>query len=316
MTTFHLEPLRHFLAQSFPDATLIGGNVLDHEGMMLVVGASELGKSYLVLQMCLDLAAGLPVFGQWAPPRPMKCALIQAEISRKRFQDRCGKLAAHYPATAGDMLQVSTYRMGNLFTKRGAPELEAACKGVDLICLDPLRPFHDWDENDSRQRGTLFQCFGRLSELTGAAIVFVHHERKPTGQFGGGGKFETRGNSILTDRPDTVLRLAKTKLAVELTSEKLRNGLPGEKALYQYGCRVDEATGLFVVKRKAAVDREAVERAVEEVGDSVVAIREWLKEESGMSERTVGRVLAAGEKEGWLVRQGAKTDRRLVLRCE
>lgn len=312
-----LEPLDKFLAKPFPDNALIGGNVLDKEGIMEVMGASELGKSYLVLQMCLDVAAGVPVLGQWKGPGPMKCVLIQAEVSPRRFQDRCRKLAANYPAIAQANLTVSTYRMGSLFDKRGAPDLERALgKDFDLICLDPIRPFHNWDENDSRQMGNLFQCLARLNDVTGAAVIFVHHERKPMGLAGVGGKAESRGSTVITDRPDTVLRLAKTKLAVELTSEKLRNGLPGEKAKYQYVCRIDEATGLFVVRRKAQMDREMVQEAVEAVGDLVADVQAHLTEECGVSERTVRRAMKQGEEEGWMKREGGKSDRRIVLKEE
>ena len=280
---------------------------------MLIVGASELGKSYLVLQMGLDMASGRAVLGQWEVEKPLKVALIQAEVSPRRFQERCGKLRATYPELVNENLRVATYRLGALFDKRGAPALEEACSGYDVVCLDPLRPFHGYDENDSRQMGQLFMGLGRLVDRTGAAVILVHHERKPTGMMGGGGKFETRGNSVLTDRPDTVLRLARTKLAVELTSEKLRNGEPWEKLRYQYVVRVDEESGLFVVKRRAAIDREAVEEAVREVGESLATVSERLREEGGLSERTVRRIMAEGEKEGWLERGGPKNERWLKL---
>ena len=117
----------------------------------------------------------------------------------------------------------------------------------------------------------------------------------------------------MTDRPDTVLRLAKTRLSVELTSEKLRNGLPGQKQKYQYQVGIDDQTGLFRVQTKAAMGRDTLEEVIANVGGDYAAVLTELKEQHEMSERTARRLFKQGEDEGWLQREGPKTARRLVL---
>ena len=90
----------------------------------------------------------------------------------------------------------------------------------------------------------LFDAFLRLRLKHGLAIIFAHHDRKPSAGSRGKSIYDSRGNSVITDRPDTSLRLKAVKggLSVDAVWEKLRNGEGLPPTQRWIG---DRKTGLF-----------------------------------------------------------------------
>ena len=77
-------------------------NGLIVEGLTLLCGASKIGKSWLVLQMCAAVASGTPFFGrQTIPGHVLYCAFEDGE---RRLQARLEK----QDSTPGDNLQFQT----------------------------------------------------------------------------------------------------------------------------------------------------------------------------------------------------------------
>lgn len=263
MSDKRLTPLTvsELLNVQYPDNCIIGGDLLDVGGLMLVVGPTSVGKSYFLLQLAMSFVTGTAICGQWAVRRPFSVYLVQAEIGRKRFQQRVGKLWANFQsATAVPLWLESPYDL-KLDAAEGLAAVEAEIieRGVEILIIDPLRPFHSRNENDSQEMQRLFDSFLRLQFKHDVAIVFAHHDRKPSADNFGKSIYETRGNTIITDRPDTILRLRPTKqpTVVEAVWEKARNAaeLPPKQQLTG-----DRLSGLFTLSVEAdtPADRQAV----------------------------------------------------------
>ena len=243
---------------------------------MLVVGPTSVGKSYFLLQLAMHLVTGTPVVGQWPIPRPFSTYLVQAEIGRKRFQSRVAKLWDNFVGSpAADLWLESPYDL-KLDTPEGLAALEAVVveKGVEVLIIDPLRPFHGRNENDSQEMQRLFDSFLRLQFKYDVAVVFGHHDRKPSADGWGKSIYKTRGNTVITDRPDTAIRIEESKQAgmVEFINDKLRNG---EQKLPKQRWRADRQTGLFSPATTNTVDKAAV--VAELLKDGEVALAEVVR---------------------------------------
>ena len=245
--------LEEFLAKEYATETVIAEGILDLEGMILVEGPTEAGKSYFVLQLAFELATGQSFLGRWSVERPFRVLLIQSEIGPRRFQLRAEKLARNFTAP-GDYLRLKTHFTLKLDrVASGLQLLDEAISdyGTEVVMLDPMRTFHLGDENSSQDMERFLGNLKLLQEKHGVAMVLTHHERKPSELTTGrnrGSQYEARGSSLITDRPDTVLRLSRGQQPDRrrLTFEKLRNGDESKKP---EPCELFEDTdsGLFLL---------------------------------------------------------------------
>jgi len=302
---YHLEPV-------------IAGGMLVQESSMLVVGPTEVGKSYFVLQMALELATGQPFLGQWKVTRPFKVLLVQAEVGKSRFQDRVRKFAGPYPKT-GDMLRLATQYTLKLDEPDGHAALWEVLTehGIEVLILDPMRPFHSGDENSSRDMERFYHGLRLYQQDSSLAVVITHHERKPVMGFSSGDKYAARGSGLITDRPDTVLRLEPNKdpNLVTMTVEKLRNADESEKP---GPFKLEKSrTGLFVVAGAQGA-RTAREREIAEIvgeGLPYEQFRREVQERYSVAERTAKRWTDELEEEGVIRRKNdpEKRGRKVIL---
>ena len=271
---------------------IIDGGLLVQESTMLVVGPTEVGKSYFVLQMALELASGRPFLYQWKVTRPFRVLLVQAEVGRSKFQDRVRKFSTVYGKTEGRLRLATQYTL-KLDEGGGHEALGEvlAQYETEILILDPMRPFHGGDENSSRDVERFFHALRLYQQERSLAVVLTHHERKPFMGMSSGNKYDARGSSLITDRPDTVLRLASNKNAnmVTMTAEKLRNAEESVKP-GPWKLEKDSKTGLFTVLG-ASSENERERVIAEMIGDGLPyeQFRAQVAEKFSVTDRTVKR---------------------------
>lgn len=210
------QPLDHVLPG------LLAGSV----GML--AGPGGMGKTMLELQLAVALATGTPACGGlfaevMSPSAPARVVLVTAEEPVPVLQHRL-RAIVHASLTAherfGITLDFASFveRLdANLQLFASAPhaytlldrglqptsvldDLTEACVGARLVFLDPLRQFHDGEENDSAAMNRLVQTLRQLAMATGAAVVFAHHTTKASAFAGmGDAAAAARGSSALTD---------------------------------------------------------------------------------------------------------------------
>jgi hypothetical protein len=201
-------------------ACLVEPGLLPPQGILFVGGEPKVGKSLLVANLALSLAAGVDHIG-FPVPAPRRVLVCQFELPVAQFVSRLALMRRAVGAAADERLLVDTRATGHLLS--AAPGLRhfgeaAKAAAAEVIVLDPLYSAHDQDENDTRAMASLCQSLLRLREASRAALVVVHHVRKSIGRHEIGSAF--RGSSALHAVGDSYVLL--TRPSPQLATVELR----------------------------------------------------------------------------------------------
>jgi len=203
-----------------PPSGWIEPGLLPAQGILFVGGEPKVGKSLLVANLALSLAAGQDRSG-FAVPAARRVLICQFELPIPHFVSRLALMRRPLGTAADQNLLVDTRAAGHLLS---APQglnhflLAAREASAEVIVLDPLYSAHDQDENDTRSMAALCQSLLRLRDASKAALIVVHHTKKAIGRDEIGRAF--RGSSALHAVGDSYLLLART--SSNLTAIELR----------------------------------------------------------------------------------------------
>jgi RecA-family ATPase len=159
-----------------PPACLVEPGLLPPQGILFVGGEPKVGKSLLVANLALSLAAGTGRIG-FPIPTPRRVLVCQFELPLPQFVSRLATMRRVLGASADQHLLVDTRAAGHLLSApQGLGHFVAAAKSAaaEVIVLDPLYSTHDQDENDTRAMAALCQSLLRLRDASRAALVVVH----------------------------------------------------------------------------------------------------------------------------------------------
>jgi len=201
-------------------ACLVEPGLLPPQGILFVGGEPKVGKSLLVANLALSLAAGSDRLG-FPVPTPCRVLVCQFELPIPQFVSRLATMRSLVGAAADQNLLVDTRASGHLLSApQGLNHFLAAARAAaaEIIILDPLYSTHDQDENDTRAMAALCQSLLRLREASRAALIVVHHVRKSIGRYEIGSAF--RGSSALHAVGDSYLLV--TRPAPQLPTVELR----------------------------------------------------------------------------------------------
>jgi KaiC/GvpD/RAD55 family RecA-like ATPase len=161
----------------------------------ILVGDSGIGKSALVYQLALSVAAGRPFLGHRPQAGGGKVILVDYENpiaeshrilrQQRRFMgidpdDRLYRMLvwamteeAGRDNLSEDLAAHSSHKNVQHIIDSFAP---------DLVIFDSLRSFHPAMENENGAAASQIQEMRAMARRTGMAILFVHHVRKTLGQ--------------------------------------------------------------------------------------------------------------------------------------
>lgn len=192
-----------------PPPCLVEPGLLPALGILFVGGEPKVGKSLLVANLALSLAAGSDRLG-FPVPTPRRVLVCQFELPIPQFVSRLATMRQGIGSAADQNLFVDTRATGHLLSAtQGLQHFLAAAQAAaaEIIVLDPLYSTHDQDENDTRAMAALCQSLLRLRETSRAALIVVHHVRKSIGRYEIGSAF--RGSSALHAVGDSYLLLTR-----------------------------------------------------------------------------------------------------------
>jgi hypothetical protein len=202
-----------------PPPGWIEPGLLPPQGILFVGGEPKVGKSLLVANLALALAAGQDRAG-FTVPAARRVLVCQFELPVTQFVSRLAAMRRSLGTAADQNLLVDTRAMGHLLSApQGLNHFLVAAReaSAEVIVLDPLYSTHDQDENDTRSMAALCQSLLRLRDASRAALIVVHHVRKSIGRDEIGRAF--RGSSALHAVGDSYLLLTRpsaSPTAVEL----------------------------------------------------------------------------------------------------
>lgn len=224
-----LQPITTFLnEQETREPCLIEPDMLPFNGKMFLYGQAGVMKSMLVLQMCYEVACGLPWLGQF-PTTESKVVYLQCELPKSKFRDRVRVMAGGYPLLSPDRLWVCSSK-----TMKVAPndaEFRTFIRELKEIkpalwVIDPQYKVLVGDENSGTDMQRLYDLLDRLADEVGCATVIVAHSRNT--RFGDDGTKidlgfqEISGSHRQQDWGDIVCRLQRTRRGKVLKFEKMR----------------------------------------------------------------------------------------------
>lgn len=211
------ELLRH---NPTPQPCLIEPGLLPEQGILFVGGEPKVGKSLLVANLALSLAAGCSRAG-FHVPAARRVLICQFELPTEQFAVRLTEMRKPIGSAADTRLFVDTRSAGHMLSStQGLNHFLASARAAaaEVIVLDPLYSAHDQDENDTRAMAALCQSLLRLRDAARAALVVVHHVRKSASRFEVGSAF--RGSSALHAVGDSYVLL--TRPSPQLSTVELR----------------------------------------------------------------------------------------------
>ena len=192
-----------------PQPCLIEPGLLPSQGILFLGGEPKSGKSLLVANLALALAAS----GQHAGfhvPSQKRVLICQFELPTPQFALRLATMRAAVGDRADSNLFVDTRASGHMLSSTaGLNHFLQSARSIqaDVIVIDPLYSTHDQDENDTRAMAALCQALVRLRDDSNAALIIVHHIKKSAGRHELGSAF--RGSSARHAVGDSYLLLTR-----------------------------------------------------------------------------------------------------------
>lgn len=196
-------------ANPLPQPCLVEPGLLPPQGILFCGGEPKIGKSILVTNLALALAAGSSRTG-FEIPAPRRVLVCQFELPTEQFAARLAQMRQPLGAAADANLFIDTRAAGHLLSSpQGLHHFLAAAQtaAAEVIVLDPLYSTHDQDENDTRAMAALCQTLLRLRDVSKAALIVVHHLRKSVSRYEVGSAF--RGSGALNAVGDSYVLLAR-----------------------------------------------------------------------------------------------------------
>jgi hypothetical protein len=292
-----------------PPPCLVEPGLLPAQGILFVGGEPKVGKSLLVSNLALSLAAGSSRLG-FTVPAPRRVLVCQFELPLPQFVSRLAFMRRTIGMAADQNLFVDTEAVGHLLSAcQGMQHFVAAAQTsrAEVIILDPLYSTHDQDENDTRSMAALCQNLLRLREASRAALIVVHHVRKSIGRYEIGSAF--RGSSALHAVGDSYVLL--TRPAPQFHTVELR--FQFRYAAPQPPCllELDSSTLWFsaagapaaVCADRRKVEPADVQQALAELGAQAryTQLRQHIMTLTECSKRTAQLAITAACQRGFIV---------------
>lgn len=206
-----VQSLVDIFANKPPLAPVLIDGVLRKSHKMIISGPSKAGKSVALLELAMAIAEGREWFGSKCTQG--KVLYVNMEIDGASFANRFINLyTMHGPAADWHINNIDIWNMRgySMPLSKLLDPLFRRAKGrnYSAIIIDPLYKVLDGDENSNSDVSKMVAQFDRITEETGAAVIYAHHFAKGNGgdraaidRGAGAGTFARDPDAILTMVP-------------------------------------------------------------------------------------------------------------------
>ena len=183
-------------------------------GTAVLYGAAKSRKSFLSLQLSMDLACGRPWLG--FATRPARVFYLQLDTPRSLWRLRMKRLAKQGVTLEGEAASrmiLADMAMAPFPFDIRHPISFAWLRDrmseftPDLVIVDTLSKAHGANEDNRTEMEVVIGQF--QAAVKPAALLLVTHGRKPKPDYDGGALHELRGSSAIVGAADSILRLMR-----------------------------------------------------------------------------------------------------------
>lgn len=289
----------------FPPACWKVDQLIPFEGITIISGAPGVFKTWLTLEMALDIAQGKSFLEQF-PCQSGSILIIDEESHQRILQERLRLLGAVSKSLPIHFLSQSEFMVSDSEKLMDVIDL---CKrlSVDTVFIDSLVRIHRSNENDAVEMAGVFRALRKLCGV-GITVILIHHERKESASNRSSGQNRMRGSSDISASIDSHIAISRTKEdKYRLVLEQPKNRQSQEIEAFEVQVRSDENEMRFEhlgvshgCKWKIDEAKEAIIQILQEHsgGLSKGEIAKQLKETIGIGSTSVYASLKALVQEG------------------
>ena len=205
-------------AQSTPEMPpeLIRG-ILRQGHKMLISGSSKAGKSFLLIELCISIAEGIPWLGFAC--RKGKVMYVNLEIDPASCVNRFLQIYRAMKIAPDHMEDIDIWNLRGhaVPLDRLVPRLirRAEERRPDAIILDPIYKVITGDENSASDMAEFCNQFDRICSELGCAVIYCHHHSKGT-QGAKRAMDRASGSGVFARDPDAQLDMIELEMSDEV----------------------------------------------------------------------------------------------------
>ena len=202
---------------------LISG-ILRRGHKMLISGSSKAGKSFLLMELCISIAEGIPWLGFSC--RKGRVLYVNLEIDPSSAINRFLKIyeALGLPIKYADNIVLWNLRGHAIPLDQLVPKLVHRIRNqhYDAIIIDPIYKVITGDENNASDMGAFCNQFDRICAVTGCSVIYCHHHSKGA-QGAKRAMDRASGSGVFARDPDAQLDMIQLELTEDLKNN-VRDG--------------------------------------------------------------------------------------------
>src|SRR3990167_5392345 len=163
----------------WPEDVFIEGGILSRGDTMLIGAESKGGKSTFIAGLIRQMITGGNFLG-FKVTKPLKVFYMQAELRERRLKERLFPTYEKIPEEMKLNLYIWSTQGLVLFDEAHLSEIESEIVQIqpDVLIIDPMLNFHNYNENNSQEMAKFFRQLDYLKSVYDMAIIMAHHFRK------------------------------------------------------------------------------------------------------------------------------------------
>lgn len=259
-----LIPMKELMAIDFPPHQWKIDQLIPLEGITIISAAPASYKTWLILQMAIDIAQGKPFLDQF-PCLSGGVLIIDEENHQRLLQKRLKALGGY------EDLPIYFYSKESFIatSKEMCEDILRRCEkhSIDTIFIDSLVRINRSDENDAGSMAAVFRALNEFCKAKKTVIV-THHERKESNNgIRSSAQNRMRGSSDISAAVDSHLAIsrdrratncliiehAKSREEIEVPTFELAVQKEGDRTWFEYlgsydigNKKKDEAKGIIL----------------------------------------------------------------------
>lgn len=171
------------ISEPLPPIEWVIESLIPHHNRVVVYGEFGTKKSWLLLDIGLHIAGGVPWLGEYAVPQPRSVLYIDEEMPEYELRRRVKMLGMGAGLDGKPLPFRATTHLGLKFFNEGKSEdLLLGLKGQgfdpDVVIIETLRRVLDGNENEAADVGAFWHSVGPFL-AAGKTLIISHHMRKP-----------------------------------------------------------------------------------------------------------------------------------------